>query len=116
MMGRGCDCTPAIRQLSPGSSASIVDTPMRMAEWRDRKKCVMALDSGPERRVRTPGAKDSEESSDVANVRVTKMRHGVVVAAAAAGGGRWGSSIAAEDGAKVSSSAMFSINNPKREQ
>lgn len=67
----------------------------------------MALDSGPERRVRTPGARDSEESSDVANVRVTKMRDGVVaVAVAVVGGGRWGASIAADAAAKVSSSAI----------
>lgn len=104
MTGRGWDCPPAMRQLRPGSSASMVDTPMRIAEWRDRKKCVMALDSGPDRRVRTPGARDSEESSDVANVRVTKMRDGVV---AVVGGGRWGSSIAADDAAKVSASAIL---------
>lgn len=32
----------------------------------------MALDPGPDKRVRTPGARDSEESNEVANVRVTK--------------------------------------------
>lgn len=64
----------------------------------------MALESGPESRVRTPGAKESDESSEVAKVRVTKGRDSapsVVV------GGNLGSSIAAEDAGKLSSDMVI---------
>lgn len=36
----------------------------------------MAFEPGPESRVRTPGARERDESRDVANVRVTKGRAG----------------------------------------
>ena len=64
----------------------------------------MTLESGPESRVRTPGAKESDESSEVAKVRVTKGRDSapsVVV------GGNLGSSIAAEDAGKLSSDMVI---------
>lgn len=81
----------------------------------------MALDSAPERRVRTPGARASVESSDVANVSVTKGRWaslpwwGDAVAPGRVsvvadddnddrGGGRCGSRAAAEEAGKVSCS------------
>jgi hypothetical protein len=64
----------------------------------------MALESGPESRVRTPGARESEESSEVANVRVTNGRdgdapEGVVV-------GSLDSSMAAEEAGKLSSDML----------
>lgn len=65
----------------------------------------MALEAGPERRVRTPGAKESEESRDVANVRVTKGRVGE--GWVSGGGGRCGESDAAAEAEKVSSSDMM---------
>jgi hypothetical protein len=36
----------------------------------------MVLDSGPERVVRTPGARERQESREVAKVRVRKGRDG----------------------------------------
>lgn len=70
----------------------------------------MDLEAEPERRVRTPGASESAESSDVANVSVTKGLGKEEEAAAAeaeegeGGRGRWGCSLAAAAGGKVSSS------------
>lgn len=57
----------------------------------------MAWDSGPERRVCTPGMSASDESSEVANVTVTNMSDpgGATV------GGRRGSRRAALSAAKV---------------
>lgn len=66
----------------------------------------MALDSGPESRVRTPGASDKEESSDVANVKVTNRPD----PAAGVGGGRCGASTAARSAENVSFSAMLCGN------
>jgi hypothetical protein len=70
----------------------------------------MALESGPESRVRTPGARESEESSEVANVRVTNGRDGdgpdgVVV-------GSLDSSMAAEEAGKLSSDMLNIFYNP----
>ena len=64
----------------------------------------MALEPGPESRVRTPGARESDESSEVAKVRVTKGREGVPWARV--DGGKRDFSMAADDAGKVSSSDM----------
>ena len=72
----------------------------------------MALDCGPERVVRTPGAREREESREVANVRVTNgfwglvvVLFGVVVVVGVVvrgrGGGRCGSRARAEEEGKV---------------
>jgi hypothetical protein len=45
---------------------------MRMAEWRERRKCVMAFEAGPERAVWRPGEREREVSREVAKVRVMK--------------------------------------------
>ncbi|KAK0638038.1 hypothetical protein DIS24_g10233, partial [Lasiodiplodia hormozganensis] len=83
--GRGCPCngslppyppTPAMRQLSDGSSATAVPAPTRMAACRERRWCVMALDAGPDRAVCVPGARERALSREVAKVRVTKGRRG----------------------------------------
>ena len=66
----------------------------------------MALESGPESRVRTPGAKDSEESSEVAKVRVTKGRD---KGSDAVVSGRRDSSMAAEVAGKLSSDMLYSF-------
>jgi Uri superfamily endonuclease len=43
-----------------------------MAEWRERRKCVMAFEAGPESAVCTPGEREREVSREVAKVRVMK--------------------------------------------
>jgi hypothetical protein len=45
---------------------------MRMAECRERRKCVMDFEAGPERGVCTPGEREREVSREVAKVRVMK--------------------------------------------
>lgn len=50
----------------------------------------MALDWGPDRTVRTPGAMLSDESSEVANVRVTKGKLAFLLMSGLCGG-RYGS-------------------------
>lgn len=63
----------------------------------------MALEPGPDKRVRTPGARDNDESSDVANVNVTNTSSGVVPGARDESlGGRRGSRLNAADGENTS--------------
>lgn len=71
----------------------------------------MALEPGPESRVRTPGASERLESSEVAKVRVTNGRRCDADGdkASRAGGGSRGSSRAADDSGNVSSSDMVSL-------
>lgn len=63
----------------------------------------MALEPGPERCVRTPGARERDESRDVANVSVTKG----CFDGWASRGGRCGSRDAAAEAEKVSFSDML---------
>lgn len=67
----------------------------------------MALDCGPDRVVRTPGAREREESREVAKVRVTKgFLLGLLLVVVIVGdgdgrsGGRCGSSFNAEEAGK----------------
>lgn len=62
--------------------------------------------------MRTPGAKESEESSEVAKVRVTKGRD---KGSETVVGGRRVSSIAAEDAGKLSSD-MFVAEEDEQEE
>ena len=81
---------------------------MRIASCLERRKWVISLDSGPERRVRTPGASDKQESSEVANVKVINGRANDEGCRDAKG--RYGSIFAAEASSKVSFSAI-SVNS-----
>jgi hypothetical protein len=56
--------------------------------------------------VRTPGARESDESSEVAKVRVTKGRDNAPVVVV---GGSLDSSIAAEDAGKLSSDMLLVV-------
>lgn len=67
----------------------------------------MDLDSGPDSRVRVPGASDREESSEVANVRVTKGRLVTESDSSAGSHGRLGASLALSASGKCNVSAMM---------
>lgn len=71
----------------------------------------MAFESGPDSRVLTPGAKDNEESRDVANVNVTNRRFCsfVVDAVEEGAGGRRGSRLRADAAENVSVSGILNI-------
>jgi hypothetical protein len=76
----------------------------------------MDLESGPERRVRRPGARDSAESREVAKVRVRKGRDGGEEEGCWFwGGGRRGSRLVAQWEGNVSSSAITSVFGVRKE-